>query len=58
MSAITPLLHDFDQSGSQISLGKEKVSHGLDMGIGAAVAWTPHEGGVCALWHGLNLKLY
>lgn len=47
MSAITSLLHDFDQSSSQFSLGKEKISHGLDMGTGAAVAWTPHEGGVC-----------
>lgn len=58
MSAITSLLHDFDQSGCQISLGKGEISCGLDMGAGAAVAWTPHEGGVCVLWHGLNLKLY
>lgn len=50
MSAITSLLHDFDQSGSQISLGKKKISHGLDMGAGAAAAWTPHQGGgVCSL---------
>lgn len=56
MSTITSLLHDFDQSGSQISLGNEKISHGLDMGTGAAVAWTPHEGGVYVLWYGLNLK--